>query len=190
MENVNTDTQAIESCLKKILAYVGDNPDREGLVETPKRIRKSWEKLFGGYKQNPEDIMKVFKDGACDEMVILKNIEFYSTCEHHFLPFFGRIHIAYVPNGIVVGISKLARLVEIYARRLQIQERLVAQIADTMIEYLSPLGVMIVCEAQHFCMTSRGIEKQNSVMITSAIRGIFKENNITRQEFLNLLGST
>lgn len=187
MEAISTDTQSIERAIKGILDYVGDDSSREGLIETPKRIRKSWQKLFGGYKQNPKDILKVFKDGSCSEMVILKNIEFYSTCEHHFLPFFGKIHIAYIPNGKVVGISKLARLVEVYSRRLQIQERLVSQIADTIMENLNPLGVMVVCEAQHFCMISRGVEKQNSIMVTNAIRGVFQEIE-ARNEALSLFG--
>lgn len=187
METIYTDTQSIECALKGILDYVGDDSNREGLIETPRRIRKSWEKLFGGYKQNPKDILKAFRDGSCSEMVILKNIEFYSTCEHHFLPFFGKIHIAYIPDGKVVGISKLARLVEVYSRRLQIQERLVSQIADTIMENLNPLGAMVVCEAQHFCMISRGVEKQNSIMVTNAIRGVFQEIE-ARNEALSLFG--
>lgn len=187
METVNTDTQAIENSIRDILAHIGDDPAREGLIDTPKRIIKSWDKLFGGYDKNPKDIARVFEDGACNEMVVLKNIEFYSTCEHHFLPFFGKMHAAYIPNGKVIGVSKLARIVEIFARRLQIQERLVSQIADSIQEILEPKGVMIVCEAQHFCMTSRGVEKQNSIMVTSAIRGVFQEND-TRQEALRLFG--
>jgi GTP cyclohydrolase IA len=187
VETVSTNTQAIESYLKDILGYIGDDPDREGLVETPHRIVKSWEKLFGGYEQNPYDVIKTFEDGACNEMVILKDIEFYSTCEHHFLPFFGKVHIAYIPNGKVVGVSKLARLVEVYARRLQIQERLVGQIADCISEVLNPDGVMVVCQAQHFCMISRGVEKQNSIMVTSAVRGVFKDIAKTREEFMSLI---
>jgi GTP cyclohydrolase IA len=187
METVNTDTQAIESSIKNILSYIGDNPDREGLKDTPKRMIKSWQKLFGGYNKNPRDVARIFEDGACDEMVVLKDIEFYSTCEHHFLPFFGKVHIAYIPSGKVIGVSKLARFVEIFSRRLQIQERLVSQIANCIEEILAPKGVMVVCEAQHFCMTSRGIEKQNSKMVTSSIRGVFK-NYETRNEFLNLIG--
>jgi GTP cyclohydrolase I len=187
METVYTNTQTIESSIREILSYIGDDPNREGLKDTPRRIIKSWDKLFGGYKKSLQDVAQVFKDGACDEMVILKDIEFYSTCEHHFLPFFGKIHIAYIPDGKVIGISKLARITEIFARRLQIQERLVAQIADGIMELLSPKGVMVVCEAQHFCMTSRGVEKQNSIMVTSAIRGIFTENEV-RQEALRLFG--
>jgi GTP cyclohydrolase I len=187
METVHTNAQAIENSLRDILTYIGDDPTREGLIDTPRRIMQSWEKLFGGYNQSPDDVMRVFKDGACNEMVILKDIEFYSTCEHHFLPFFGRIHIAYIPDGRVIGVSKLARLVEIFSRRLQIQERLVSQIADSIQQGLNPLGVMVVCEAQHFCMTCRGVEKQNSVMVTSAIRGVFEQSEV-RNEALRLFG--
>jgi GTP cyclohydrolase IA len=188
MEIKHTDTENIESSLRDILTYIGDDPKREGLLDTPKRIRKSWDKLFGGYKQNPADILKTqFVDGSCNEMIILKDIEFYSTCEHHFLPFIGKISIGYIPNGKVVGVSKLARLVEIYARRLQIQERLTGQIADDIMKYLNAQGCYVVCEAQHLCMTSRGIEKQHSKMITSAVRGIFFEDSKARTEFQNLI---
>lgn len=176
----------VRESLKNIIEYIGDNPEREGLQETPDRIIKSWQKLFGGYKQNPEDIFKVFEDGTCDEMVILKDIEFYSTCEHHFIPFFGKISIGYLPNGRVIGVSKLARLVEIYARRLQVQERLVSQIANDLMTFLNAKGCMVVCEAKHLCMVARGVEKQNSVMVTSAVRGDFKDNTI-RNEFLSLI---
>jgi GTP cyclohydrolase I len=187
METINTAAQAIEHSIKGILSYIGDNPEREGLLETPKRIRKSWEKLFGGYQQKPEDVLKAsFKDGSCNEMVILKDIEFYSTCEHHFLPFTGKISIGYIPDGKVVGVSKLARLTEVYTRRLQIQERMTGQIADDIMQYINAQGCMVVCEAQHMCMTSRGVEKQQSKMVTSAIRGIFKEKE-TREEFLTLI---
>jgi len=168
------------------LAYIGDNPDREGLLETPRRVVKSWERLFGGYKQNPESVLKTFVEGSCDEMVVLKDIEFYSTCEHHFQPFFGTISIGYLPNKRVLGVSKLARLVEIYSRRLQIQEKLSAEIADSLMKYLNPLGVMVVCKARHLCMASRGVEKHNAVMITSAIRGVFKRPEV-RAEFLDFI---
>lgn len=179
-------SESIKHSLKDILIFIGDDAEREGLLETPDRIVRSWSKLYSGYGQDPKDILKTFTEGACDEMVMLKNIEFYSTCEHHFLPFFGKMHIAYIPNGKVVGISKLARLTECFARRLQIQERLVMQIADALIDNLDAKGVMVICEAQHFCMTSRGVEKQNSIMVTSAIRGAFK-NVETRNEFLQLV---
>jgi len=192
MENVRTNSQIItdkiESQIKDILFYIGDDPQREGLLDTPKRIRKSWEKLFSGYNQKAEDILKTtFTDGSCNEMVILKDIEFYSTCEHHFLPFTGRISIGYIPDGKVVGVSKLARLVEIYARRLQIQERMTGQIADDIMHHLKAHGCMVVCEAQHLCMTARGVEKQQSKMMTSAVRGVFKTQIEIREEFLNLI---
>ena len=173
--------------LKEILAYIGDDPDREGLVDTPKRIIKSWDKLFGGYKQDPKAVLgTVFEDGACDEMVILKDIEFFSTCEHHFLPFYGKVSIGYIPNGKVVGISKLARLVEVFARRLQIQEKMTTQIAETLMEVLSPKGCIVICEGKHLCMVARGVEKQNSNMVTSAIRGAFKDQAV-RSEFMSLV---
>ena len=172
--------------LKEILAYIGENPEREGLKETPKRVIKSWQKLFGGYAQKPESVLKTFTEGSCDEMVILKDIEFYSMCEHHMLPFIGTISIGYLPNKKVLGISKLARLVEIYSRRLQIQEKLVAQIADSLMEHLKPLGVMVVCKAKHMCICSRGVQKHNAEMITSALRGVFNKNEV-RQEFLQFI---
>ncbi|MCL2888125.1 MAG: GTP cyclohydrolase I FolE [Elusimicrobia bacterium] len=177
---------SIEKNIKEILAYIGENPDREGLLETPRRVVRSWERLFGGYKQNPESVLKTFVEGSCDEMVVLKDIEFYSTCEHHFQPFFGTISIGYLPNKRVLGVSKLARLVEIYSRRLQIQEKLSAEIADSLMKHLNPLGVMVVCKAQHLCMSSRGVEKHKAVMITSAIRGVFKKPEV-RAEFLDFI---
>lgn len=178
--------EEISQSIKNMLAYIGDDPDREGLKETPKRIIKSWGKLFSGYDQKPESVLKTFTEGSCDEMVILKNIEFYSTCEHHFLPFFGTISIGYLPNKRVLGISKLARLVEIYSRRLQIQEKLVAQIADSIMEHLHPLGVMVVCKAKHMCICARGVEKNQAEMITSALRGAFNKPEV-RQEFLQFV---
>lgn len=182
----HTNTENIENKIRDILFYIGENPDREGLRKTPKRIIKSWDKLFGGYNQKPENILKTFTEGACDELVILKDIEFYSICEHHFVPFFGKISIGYVPDKKVIGISKLARLVEIYSRRLQIQERMTTQIVEAIMKYIKPKGAIAICKARHLCMLSRGVEKQNSVMVTSAIRGIFKKD-AARQEFLKLI---
>lgn len=177
-----------EDCIRRILVEVGEDPEREGLKETPHRVVRSWSKLYGGYREDPARILKtVFVEGSCDELVVLKDIEFYSTCEHHMLPFFGRCHVGYIPNGRVVGVSKLARLLEVFARRLQIQERLTTQIADSIGQYLDPKGVMVVIEAQHFCMTARGVEKQDSIMVTSAIRGTFKEAE-PRAEFMRLIG--
>lgn len=183
------DTQKdISENVIRILEYIGENPSREGLQETPKRMIKSWDKLFGGYKQNPEDVLKVFEEfGNYDEMILLKGIDFFSTCEHHFLPFSGQISVAYIPDKKVVGISKLARLVEIFSRRLQIQERLTTQIADVLEEYLQPLGVAVFVEAQHLCMTSRGVEKQNAKMVTSKVTGVFKQDFKARQEFFSLI---
>ena len=184
----NEKEDEVETHCERLLQYIGEDTNREGLVETPKRMRKAYDEIFAGYKQNPKDLFKTFTDGACKELVILKDCEFFSTCEHHFLPFFGKISIGYIPNGKVIGVSKLARLTDCFAKRLQIQERLVAQIADTLVEELNPLGVIVVCEAVHFCMKSRGVKKINTSMITSAIRGVFAENPITRQEFLALIG--
>ncbi|MDR1684242.1 MAG: GTP cyclohydrolase I FolE [Elusimicrobiota bacterium] len=178
--------QTAHKALETILTYIGENPQREGLKETPKRVIKSWQKLYGGYAQKPESVLKTFTEGSCDEMVILKDIEFYSMCEHHMMPFFGTISIGYLPDKKVIGISKLARLVEIYSRRLQIQEKLVAQIADSLMQHLKPLGVMVVCKAKHMCISSRGIEKHKAEMITSALRGVFNKNEV-RQEFLQFV---
>lgn len=176
-----------EDNIKEVLKYIGEDVTREGLIETPKRIRKAYDEVFSGYKQNPKDLMKTFKDGSCKEMVILKNCEFYSMCEHHMFPFFGHISIGYIPNGKVIGISKLARLVDCFAKRMQIQERLTSQIADTIMEELGALGVMVICEGVHFCMRSRGVKKQDASMVTSAVRGVFAEDSKVRQEFLSLV---
>jgi len=170
-----------------LLQHIGDDPEREGLVGTPDRVVRSWDKLYGGYKQNPKDVLcTVFEETEnYDQMVLLRDIEMYSTCEHHLLPFFGKAHVGYVPGTRVVGISKLARLVECFARRLQIQEKMTQQIADALNDNLSPRGVGVIVEAQHFCMTSRGVEKQNSVMVTSALRGCFTEKDV-KEEFHRL----
>jgi len=157
------ETDALEGrtdCVTRMLELIGEDPNREGLLETPARVVKSWGELYGGYNQKPEAILKTFSEGTCDEMVVLKQIEFYSMCEHHMLPFFGKISVGYIPDKAVVGISKLARLVEVFSRRLQIQERLTGQIADALIEHLKPKGVMVVCEAKHLCMVARGVGKQ------------------------------
>ena len=162
----------MEEKIRAFFDYIGEDRDREGLLETPMRVIKSWEHL-----------------GACDEMVVLKDIEFYSVCEHHLLPFFGKISIGYIPDSKVVGISKLARLVEVFSRRLQIQEKMTSQIADTIMEVLQPKGAMVVAEAKHMCMVMRGVEKQNSIMTTSAIRGLFKSDHRTREEFMGHIRS-
>ena len=186
MEDQRTSAQDFESALRTVIQFIGDDPDREGLKETPARVRRAYTELFSGYDTNVDKLFKTFVDGACDEMVILKNLEFFSMCEHHVLPFFGTIHIAYLPNKHVIGLSKLARVVEVYSKRLQIQERMTAQIADCLFERLKPKGVMVVAEAKHFCMIARGVNKQNSVMTTSAIRGKFEDQDV-RNEFLKLI---
>ena len=171
----------------EMIRLIGDNPGREGVAETPKRVVKSWETIYGGYRLKAEDVLTAqFNSENYDEMVVLKNIEFFSTCEHHMLPFYGKAHVAYIPNGSIVGISKLARLVEVFARRLQIQERLTTQIADSLMDIIMPIGCGVVIEAKHFCMVSRGVNKQNSIMETSTLRGIFKEPDV-KQEFLKLI---
>lgn len=182
------DRDSVVQGLQQILSYIGEDPAREGLLETPERVIRSWEKLYGGYKQDPTELLrKSFSEvSGYSQMIILRDIEFYSMCEHHMLPFFGKAHVAYIPKNKVVGISKLARLVEVFARRLQIQERLTEQIAESLFLAADALGVGVIIEAQHFCMVARGVEKQNSVMTTSALRGAFLDNATTRQEFFNL----
>ena len=184
--------ETIKDSLKNIFKHLGENPDREGLKNTPERMVKSWEQLFSGYKIEPKDIITVFKEDDVipyNQIILLKDIEMYSTCEHHFLPFVGKAHVAYVPKDKVVGISKLARIVEIYARRLQIQERIGNQVTQSIMELLNAQGAACIIEAKHFCMTSRGVNKQNSVMVTSSLKGCFLTHNETRQELLNLLKS-
>jgi len=176
-----------EENVVRMLQYIGEDVQREGLLETPERVVRSWYKLYGGYRQDPKDILKTFEDDSSDEMVVLKDIEFYSTCEHHILPFFGKAHIAYIPDGKVVGISKLARLLECFARRLQIQERICRQVTSILMKELRPLGAACLLEAQHFCMTSRGVEKQNSIMVTSSLEGVFKSEKGVKEEFLTIV---
>lgn len=181
-------SQDYKKLIHDTLLAIGEDPDREGLVDTPKRVIKSWEKLFGGYKMSPESILSTkFSADEYDQMIILKDIEFYSTCEHHMLPFFGKVHIGYIPSSYVVGISKLARLVECFSRRLQIQERMTSEIATSIQTILECNGCMVVVEAQHFCMVSRGVEKKNSIMSTSHFTEVFKQES-TRNEFLRLIG--
>lgn len=181
-----TATEDLRNSIRDIIHFIGDNPDREGLVDTPKRLVRSWRELFSGYGQDPEEILEVRFTEQYDEIILLKDIEFYSTCEHHFLPFFGKIHIGYIPNGKVVGVSKLARLAEVYSRRLQLQERLTTQIATSLESAIKPQGVGVVCEATHLCMLSRGVQKQNSKVVTSAMFGVFRDSYDTRAEFLQL----
>lgn len=167
--------------------FIGDDSSREGVIDTPKRVMKSWDELYAGYKQSPQEILeRTFDSDGYDQMVILRDIEFYSMCEHHMLPFFGKAHIGYIPEKRVVGISKLARLVDCFGRRMQIQERLTKQIADAINDCLSPKGVAVMIEAKHLCMVSRGVNKQNSVMVTSELLGCMRTNE-ARSEFLKLV---
>lgn len=176
----------IEESVKDIIFALGEDPDREGLIETPSRVRRSYEMLFSGYNKKPEDVMKVFSADGYDEMILLKDIEFYSTCEHHLIPFIGKCHIAYIPDNKICGISKLARVMEIFSRRMQIQERLTDQIAHAIDDILQPRGVGVVVEAKHLCMLARGVEKQNSVMVTSSLLGNFRDDDV-KTEFLGLI---
>lgn len=173
--------------VREMLAAIGEDVTREGLVDTPDRVVRSWLTLFGGYQMEPEAILaRQFSSEKYDQMIVLKDIELYSTCEHHLLPFYGKAHVAYLPNGHVVGLSKLARLVECFARRLQIQEKLTAQIADAIMEHTGAKGCGVLIEARHLCMVARGVGKQNSVMMTSALRGTFLEQRV-KEEFHGLV---
>lgn len=178
--------KTIEHAVRDIILAIGEDPGREGLLETPSRVRRSYTELFSGYEKKPEDVMKVFDADGYDEMIVLKKIELYSTCEHHLIPFIGTCSIAYIPNEKICGISKLARVMEIYARRMQIQERLTDQIAHAIENILHPKGVGVVIEAQHLCMRARGVEKQNSWMVTSSLLGCFREDKV-KAEFLELI---
>lgn len=171
------------------ITIIGENPDREGLLQTPKRIVKSWEELYSGYGKKASDILTTFSADGYDQIIVLKDIELYSMCEHHMLPFYGKAHVGYLPNpkGKIVGISKLARLVDIYARRLQIQERIGEQVVADLMSLLNPLGAICVIEATHMCMRMRGVGKQNSTMVTSAVTGVFRNEPDVRNEFYNLI---
>ncbi|MFH1012710.1 MAG: GTP cyclohydrolase I FolE, partial [Candidatus Peregrinibacteria bacterium] len=170
-----------------LLKEIGEDPTREGLHGTPERVAKSYGKLFGGYSEDPKKLIKVFNNEGYDEMVIAKDIDFYSTCEHHLLPFTGKAYIGYIPNDKIIGLSKLPRMVEIFARRLQNQERLTKQIAETLSDLLKPKGVGVVLKAEHLCMKARGVEKQNAIITTSSFTGLFLKNTNTRAEFLQLI---
>jgi GTP cyclohydrolase IA len=188
-EPVTITSATFEELVREMLVRVGEDPQREGLALTPGRVQRSMEYLTRGYKERPEDIL----NGALfsveyDEMVIVKDIEMFSLCEHHILPFFGKVHVAYIPNGKVLGLSKIPRLVEVFARRLQVQERLTTQVADAIQSALDPKGVGVVVEARHLCMMMRGVEKQHSATVTSAMRGVFHTQK-TREEFLQLIRS-
>lgn len=181
------DHERVKAAVTELLQAVGEDPTREGLLDTPRRIAEMYAEIFSGMAIDPADYLKVGFEVAHDEMVILRNIPFYSMCEHHFLPFHGEAHVGYVPDGRVVGISKLARVVEGFARRPQIQEQLTSQVAETIMETLKPDGVAVVIEAEHLCMTMRGVRKPGSRMVTSAMRGDFRASSVTRAEFLSLV---
>lgn len=178
----------LESAVRELLQQVGEDPAREGLLKTPERVARMYQFLTRGYHQDVNDIINgaVFEE-KYSEMVIVKNIDFYSLCEHHLVPFFGKCHIAYIPNGKILGLSKLPRIVEVFSRRLQVQERLTQQIAETLYDCLNPDGVGVVIEARHLCMMMRGVEKQNSIATTSAMLGVFRDEVKTRNEFLTLI---
>jgi GTP cyclohydrolase I len=178
----------VEKLITNLLSEIGEDPTREGLLSTPKRVAKAYDFLTSGYQMDVEKVMnKAIFHEKYDEMVIVKNIDFYSLCEHHMLPFYGKVHVAYLPDGKIIGLSKIPRLIELFSRRLQVQERMTQQIADTLKEYLNPRGVGVVTEAYHMCMMMRGVEKQNSSATASAMHGIFKADARTRAEFLNLI---
>ncbi len=181
-------TQRLTGVYKTVLKDIGENPDREGLIKTPERVAKAMQFLTQGYATNPEDILKsaLFQE-EYSEMVIVKDIEVYSMCEHHILPFFGKAHVAYIPNGTIVGLSKIPRVVDAFSRRLQVQERLTIEIRDCIQKTLNPKGVAVVLECQHMCMQMRGVQKQNSVTTSSAFTGLFMNNETTRKEFINLI---
>lgn len=184
----NTAEIGVEDHIVRLLQYIGEDPSRGGLLETPHRVAKAWKFWSQGYEQDPASVLKVFTDGAegVDEMVVVRDIPFYSHCEHHLAPFFGTATIAYVPNGKVVGLSKLSRLLQVFARRLQVQERLTCQVADALMEHLQPKGAAVVIKARHLCMESRGVCQQGHHTVTSALRGVFKDEGDTRSEFLRL----
>ena len=178
----------MQDLIRQLLAQLGEDPSREGLIDTPKRVEKALKFLTSGYTADVDTVLNnALFTVDYNEMVIVKDIDFYSLCEHHMLPFFGKCHVAYIPNGRVIGLSKIPRLVDIFARRLQLQERMTNQIAETIREKINPLGVAVVCEGTHLCMAMRGVEKQNSVAVTSAMLGAFRTDARTRSEFLNLI---
>ena len=179
---------SLEELVREMIVRLGEDPTREGLVRTPERVQRAWEYLTRGYKEDPEEMLKnALFSVNYDEMVIVKDVEMFSLCEHHMLPFFGKVHVAYIPNGKVIGLSKIPRLIEMFSRRLQIQERLTTQIAETIQNVIEPQGVGVVIEARHLCMMMRGVEKQHSATVTSSMLGCFREEQETRTEFLSLI---
>jgi GTP cyclohydrolase I len=178
----------LEANTKNLLELLGEDPSREGLINTPKRVAKAWDFLTKGYSENLDELINnAIFEGESKDMVIVKNIEFYSLCEHHMIPFYGKAHIGYIPDGKIIGLSKLARITDLFSQRLQVQERLTNQIAQCLQEVLNPRGVAVVLEGKHFCMLSRGVQKQNSIATSSSMLGIFREKESTRNEFLKLI---
>ena len=187
----NNKNNEFENAVKIMMNHVGEDSQREGLLDTPARVRKAYEFIYGGYKEDPAKILKkALFTSSNDEMVLVKDIEFYSTCEHHLLPIIGRVHVAYIPDGQVVGLSKIPRVVNVFARRMQIQEQLTEQIADAIMSTIAPKGVAVVVQARHMCMEMRGVEKINSTTTSSALRGLFKKDEKTRSEFFSLINSS
>jgi len=188
IETPTLTSATFEDLVKEMLVRLGEDPEREGLLRTPARVHKAFEFLTRGYNEDPEALLKnALFTVTYDEMVIVKDVEVFSLCEHHMLPFFGKVHVAYIPNGKVIGLSKIPRLIEIFSRRLQIQERLTTQIAETIQKVIQPQGVGVVIEARHLCMMMRGVEKQHSAAVTSSMLGCFREEQETRTEFLSLI---
>jgi len=183
------DLPRIERAVREILAAIGEDPDRDGLVDTPARVARAYAEQFSGLSQHPEDVLSTVFDADHDELILVRDIQVYSTCEHHLVPFFGRAHVAYIPNekGQITGLSKLARLVDIYARRPQVQERMTSQIADALMRVLEPRGALVVIEAEHLCMSMRGVRKPGAKSVTSAVRGIIRDSARTRAEAMSLL---
>lgn len=180
----------MENLVQQMIRDLGENPEREGLLKTPERVSKSLKYLTSGYEADIRKIINgaVFRE-SYEEMLVVNDIDFYSLCEHHMLPFYGKCHVAYIPSGRIIGLSKIPRIVEVFARRLQVQERMTTQIAETLMEYLQPAGVAVVTEARHLCMMMRGVQKQNTVVKASALHGIFREDSRTREEFMNLIAN-
>ena len=188
VETPTLTSASFEDLVREMLVRLGEDPAREGLVRTPDRVHRAYEHLLKGYNEDPEAMLKkALFTVSYDEMVIVKDVEMFSLCEHHMLPFFGKVHVAYIPNGKVIGLSKIPRLIEIFSRRLQIQERLTTQIAETIQKAIQPQGVGVVIEARHLCMMMRGVEKQHSAAVTSSMLGCFREEQETRTEFLSLI---
>jgi GTP cyclohydrolase I len=183
------DQPRIERAVREILVAIGEDPDRDGLIDTPARVARAYAEQFSGLSQHPEDVLGTVFDADHDELILVRDIEVYSTCEHHLVPFFGTAHVAYIPNekGQITGLSKLARLVDVYARRPQVQERMTSQIADALMRVLEPRGALVVIEAEHLCMSMRGVRKPGAKTVTSAVRGIIRDSARTRAEAMSLL---